>query len=77
MRVLLDQVILERQRLFFVVDQDVVDVGGLGNERAGFRIGKPVVVEVAAHPASQILRLADVDYGAVRVFVEIHSGQQR
>src|SRR5437016_7412311 len=28
-----------------------------------------------AHPASQILRLADVDYRAVCVFVEIHSGQ--
>ena len=46
---LLDEIVLERQRFLLVVDQDVVDVGGFGDERAGFDIAQAVVVEVAAH----------------------------
>ena len=33
--VLLDQIVLERQRFLFVVDQNVVDIGCLGDESAG------------------------------------------
>ena len=33
--ILLDQVVLERQRLFLVVDQNVIDVARLGDQRPG------------------------------------------
>jgi hypothetical protein len=66
---LLDEVVLKRQRLFFVVDQDVIDVGRFGDERAGLGIGEPVVVEVAAHPQAQALGLADVDHPSAGVLV--------
>ena len=47
--VLLDEVVLERQRFLFVVDQDVVDVARFGDQRAGFGVGQLVFGEVAAH----------------------------
>ena len=43
--VLLDEVVFERQRLFFVVDQDVVDVAGFGDQGAGFDVGQLVFEE--------------------------------
>ena len=46
--VLLDEVVLERQRFFFVVDQDVVDIARFGDQRAGLDVGQLVVGEVAA-----------------------------
>jgi hypothetical protein len=36
--VLLDQVVLEGQRFFFVIHQDVVDIDGFADEGAGFDI---------------------------------------
>ncbi len=73
---LLDELVFERQRLFVVVDQDVFDVARVGDQGAGFSVGQPVVIEVAAHAGAQILGLADVDHFAVLIFVEIHAGQQ-
>ena len=73
---LLDEVVLERERFLLVVDQDVVDVAGFGDQRAGLDVGQPVVVEVAADAAAQVLGLADVDDRPVLVFVEVHAGQQ-
>ena len=73
---LLDEVVLKRQRFFFVVDQNVVDVGGLGDERAGFGIGQAVVVEVAAYAEAQALGLADVDDAPAGVLVQIHAGRE-
>ena len=49
----------------------------LADQRSGFRVGQPVVVEVTADAAAQIFGLADVDDGAVGVLVEVHAGQQR
>ena len=74
--VLLDEVVLERQRFFFVVDQDVVDVAGFGDQRAGLDVGQPVVGEVAADAVAQVLGLADVDDPAAGVLVEIHAGRE-
>ena len=34
-----------------------------------FDLRQPVDIEVAAHAGPQILRLADVDHGAVRVLI--------
>ena len=74
---LFDQVVLERQRFFFVIDQDVIDVVGFGDERAGFHVGQPVVVEVAADSKAQALGLTDVDHPSAGVLVQVHAGQQR
>ena len=60
--VLLDEVVFERQRFFFVVDQDVVDVARLGD--AGVPVlasARRVFGEVAADAVAQALGLADVD----------------
>ncbi len=73
---LLDEIVFERQRLFVVVDQDVFDVAGVGDQRSGLGVGQPVVGEVAAHAGAQVLGLAHVDHFAVLVFVQIHAGQQ-
>ena len=75
--VLLDQVVLERQRFLLVVDQDVVDVARLGDQGAGLDVGQALVGEVAAHARAQVLGFADVDNGAVRVLVQIDAGQKR
>jgi hypothetical protein len=55
--VLLDEVVFERQRFFFVVDQDVVDVAGFGDQRAGLDVGQLVFEEVAADAVAQALAL--------------------
>jgi tetratricopeptide (TPR) repeat protein len=46
-------------------------------QRSGFGIGQPVVVEVAADAAAQVFGLADIDYGAVSIFVEVDSRKSR
>ena len=74
---LLDQIIFERQRLFVVGDHDVVDIDGLAHQRAGLGVFPAAFVEVAGHPAAQVLRLADVDDVAFGVLVEIHAGLGR
>ena len=75
--VLLDQVVFERQRLFFVIDQDVVDIARLADQR-------PVLTSASCRRRSscgpampQDFGLADVDDPAVRVLVQIHSGRER
>ena len=74
--VLLDQVVLERQRLFFVIDQDVVDIARFGDQRPGLDVGKLVVGKVAAHAQPQALGLADVDYPPGSILVQEHSWDQ-
>ena len=74
---LLDEVVLERQRLFFVIDQDVVDAPRLGNQRTRLGVGELVLGKVAPHAVSQHFRLADVDDFAACVFVEVHAGRER
>ena len=74
---LLDQVVLERQRFFFVVDLDEVDVARFVDQRAGFDVGQTVIEEIAADAGAKVLGLADVDHRPVGVFVQIHSGRGR
>ena len=59
--VLLDEVVFKGQRLLLVIDQDVIDVAGFGDERSGFGIGQTVDRKVTANAVAQVLRLADVD----------------
>ncbi len=73
---LLDQVVLERQRFFLVIDLDKIDRAGFMDQRAGLGVGQTFIVEVTAHPIAQVLGFADVDHRAVSVFVEVHAGQQ-
>ena len=74
--VLLDEVVFERQRLFFVVDQDVVDVARFGDQGAGLDVGQLVLGKVAADAVAQALRLAHVDHAAAGVFVQVHAGRK-
>ncbi len=74
--VLLDQVVFERERFLFVVDQDVVDIARFGNQRAGLDVGQLVLGKVAADAVPQDLRLADVDHPPAGVLVQIHSGRE-
>ena len=75
--VLLDEVVLERQRFLLVIDQDVVEIGGLRDQGAGLDIGQLVLGEVTAHAQPQALGLAHVDDASRRVLVEIYSGRER
>jgi len=71
---LLDEVVFQRQRLAFVVDQDVVDIDGLAHQRAGLRIGLRGFEQIGAHSRAQVLRLADIDDLALGVLVQVHAG---
>src|ERR1700678_482382 len=74
---LLDQVILERER-FSVVGYDyVVDIDGFADERAGFCVLPPSLMEIGRDARAEVFRLADVDNFAFGVFVEIDSGERR
>ena len=71
---LLDQIVFERQRLFVVGDDDVVDVDRLAHQRSGLGVFPAAFVEIAGHAAAQVLRLAHIDDLALGVLVEIHAG---
>ena len=75
--VLLDQVVFKRQRLFFVVDLNDLDVPGFADQRAGLDVSQAIVIEVAANAAAQVFGFTNVDDGPVGVLVEIDSRQQR
>ncbi len=72
----LDQVVLERQRLLLVIDQDALDVARFRHQRPGLRIGQVVFREVAPHAVAEVDGLADVDDAPLGVLVEIDSGQR-
>ena len=74
---LLDEVVLERQRLLLVVDDDDLDVLRDLDQGAGFGVGEAVLVEIAADAASQVLRLADVKNLPGPIFVEVDAGGYR
>jgi hypothetical protein len=75
--VLLDEVVFEGEGLLFVIDEDVVDVVGGGEEGACAGVGETVLVEVAADAVAEAFRLADVEDLAFGVFIEIHAGLER
>src|ERR1700686_2066119 len=71
---LLDQIVLESQRLFIVGNDDVVDIDRLLHQGSGLGVFPPRLVKIAGHAATQILRLPHVDNFALGVHVEIHAG---
>ena len=71
---LLDEIVLECQRLFIIGDDNVVDVDGLANERPGLCIQPPAFMKIRGNPGAQILCLADVDDFAFGVLVQVHAG---
>ncbi len=74
---LLDEVVLERQRFLVVVDDDVVDVDRFAHERAGLGVGQGFVGEIITDARTQILGLADINHLAFGVLVEVHAGRGR
>ncbi len=71
---LLDEVVLERQRLFFVADDDVFNIDSLTEEAAGFGILVGSSDEVRTYPRAEVLGLSHVDNLAFGVLVEVHAG---
>ncbi len=72
---LLDEIVFKRERFLVVGHDDVIDIDSLADERARFRVVKASFMEIRGDPASQILRLADVDDGSLGVLVEVHAGR--
>jgi hypothetical protein len=75
--VLLDERVLEQERLRLVRDDDGLDVGDELAEPRVLDAAGLVAGEVAAHPRPQVLRLADVEDLPVGVFPEINAGTRR
>ena len=73
---LLDQVVLERQRFLLVIDLELIDRAGVGDQRAGLGVGQTFIVKVTAHPSAQVLGLAVVNNRALGVLGEVHPGQR-
>ena len=74
---LLDEVVLERERFLLVVDHDVVEIDGLAQQRAGLGVLRRAFEKIRAHPRAQVLGLADIDDLALGVLVEIHAWRGR
>ena len=71
---LLDEVVFERERFTFIVDQDVVDIYRLAHQRTSLRVSLRGREQIRADTRAQVLRLADVDDLALGVFIEVHAG---
>ncbi len=72
---LLDQVVLERERFLLVVDDDVIEIDGLAQQRPGLGVFAGAFQEIRTHSRAQVIRLADVDDLAIGILVEIHAGR--
>ena len=64
---LLDEIVLESQRLALVFDNDVLHVDGFAHQRAGFCILCGRFQQLRTHSRAQVLGLADVDHAALAV----------
>ena len=74
---LLDEVILKRQRLFVVGYDDIVNVDCFAHQRIGLRVLDPSLAKVRTDPTAKIIRLANIDDLAFSVLVQVHSGRRR
>ena len=72
---LLDEIVLERQGLFFVRDCDVLNVAGFRKQAPGFGVGEFLFEKIAAYAVAKALGFSDVDHPARGVFIEIHAGR--
>src|SRR5690606_11311872 len=70
---LLDEIILEDQRLRLGVGHDDLDIRDLVDHHGEAAIARPALVEIGAHPAAKVLGLADVDHLAVGVQMLVHA----
>ena len=71
--VLLDQVVLQQQRLDLAVQHSDLDVGDVGHHRHGFRL-QPAGAEVAGNPVFQVFGLAHVQQPPLGVVHLVHAG---
>ena len=72
---LLDQVVLERQRFLLVVDDDVVDIDRLAQQSSGLGVLGGSFQKIRPQTRAQVLRLAHVDDLTVGVLVQVHAGR--
>ena len=72
--VLLDQIIFERQRLFFVVHHNVIEVGDFTHQRPGLGVLDRFIQEVRPHAIPQRLGFPHVQDVPSRVSKQIDSG---
>ncbi len=75
--VLLDEVVLEDQRLGFVRHDDGLDVGNKTAEQRVLGAVAGVCVHVAANPRRQPLRLSDVQHSSLVILPEVDAGTVR
>ena len=75
--VLLDQIVLEQERLGLAPHHDRVHVGDQPLQQLVFRAERKVVGEVAPHPRFQPLRFADVQHLSLSVLPEVDTGAVR
>lgn len=71
--VLLDEVVLQQQRIKLRLNYNVLDVVNFPNQKSGFTTVISILGEVGPHPLSQIFCLAYIDEIALRVEVLIHA----
>lgn len=76
--VLFDQIRFEHQRLDLVIDDDKLEIGYLFYKLPRFRIMISARLKVRPHTISQVLRLADIQDLAHRIFmnVDARTGRQ-
>jgi len=72
--VLLDEVVLEQQRLGLARDDDRLEVGDLAHERRTLGCLPTVCAEVARYAGAQALRLPHIEDLTDGVLPQIHAG---
>jgi len=68
---LLDEVVFERQRFFFIGDDDPFHIDGLADQRPSLGIGGTTFVEVLADAVAQALGFTHVDDHTLGIAVEV------
>ena len=70
--VLLDEAVLEEQRVHLGGHHDEPDVGNLLDEQPGLAVLVGLLAEVAGHPLFEAFGLADIEQGPLRIIVLVH-----
>jgi hypothetical protein len=58
---------------WLVTEEGKFEIGDLTDERIGFAVERPRT-KVRAHTAAEVLRLADINHPACRVFMQVDAG---
>src|SRR5580692_6202036 len=72
--VLLDQIIFKGERLFYVVDDNVIDVGNFTHQRAGLGVLYGLIEKIGTDTIPQRLSFSDVKHFLGSVLKKIHAG---